>query len=150
MSRRTFHSTEEWMQLVTTCRQSGLSDKDWCTANGINISTFYNAVARLRQKACQIPERETNTDTIHDLTVKALPDVVLVSIIPETKTGLPAAPALQDAAVHYDNSHMVQITTGLVVCRGSFRSTGKCSDLYNGRDGTGEWSEYLPIPNLSA
>ena len=94
MSRRTFHSTEEWMQLVTTCRQSGLSDKDWCAANGINISTFYNAVARLRQKACQIPERETNTDTIHDLTVKALPDVVPVSIIPETKTGPPAAPAL--------------------------------------------------------
>ncbi len=122
MSRRTFHSTEEWMQLVTTCRQSGLSDKDWCTANGINISTFYNAVARLRQKACQIPERETNTDTIHDLTVKALPDVVPVSIIPETKTGLPAAPALQDAAVHYDNSHMVQITTGnfsVQLCNGT-------------------------------
>ena len=78
----------------------------------INISTFYNALARLRQKACQIPERETNTDTFHDLTVKALSDVVPVSIIPETKTGLSADPALQDAAVRYDNSHMVQITTG--------------------------------------
>ena len=78
----------------------------------LTFSTFYNAVARLRQKACQIPDRETNTDTIHDLTVKALPDVVPVSIIPKTKIGLPAAPALQDAAMHYDNSHMVQITTG--------------------------------------
>ena len=48
MIRRTFHSMEEWMQLVTTRRQSGLSDKDWCAANGINISTLYNAVARLR------------------------------------------------------------------------------------------------------
>ena len=112
MSRRTFHSAEEWMQMVTTCRQSGMSDKDWCAANGINISTFYNAVARLRKKACQIPEREQNEDAIHDLTVKSLPDVVPVSIIPETKQGFSAAPALQDAAMHYDNSHMVQITAG--------------------------------------
>ena len=112
MSRRTFHSVEEWMQLVTMCRQSGMSDKDWCAANGINISTFYNAVARLRKKACQIPEREQNEEVIHDLTAKSLPDVVPVSIIPETKQGFSAAPALQDAAMHYDNSHMVQITAG--------------------------------------
>ena len=88
----------------------------------LTFSTFYDAVARLRQKACQIPECETNTDTIHDLTVKALPDVVPVSIIPKTKIGLPAAPALQDAAMHYDNSHMVQITTGnlsVQLCNGT-------------------------------
>ena len=84
------------MQLVTTCRQSGLSDKGWCATNGINISTFYNAVAWLRQKACQIPERETNMDTFHDLTSKALPDVVPVSIIQKTKAGLPPTAALQD------------------------------------------------------
>ena len=40
MSRRTFHSAEEWMQLVTMCRQSRMSDKDWCAANGINIRPF--------------------------------------------------------------------------------------------------------------
>ena len=74
--------------------------------------TLYNAVARLRKKACQIPGREQNEEVIHDLTAKSLPDVVPVSIIPETKTGFSAAPALQDAAMHYDNSHMVKITTG--------------------------------------
>lgn len=122
MSRRNFRSTEEWMQLVTTCRQSGLSDRDWCTANGINVSTFYNAVARLRKKACQIPEREPNTEMVHDLTAGALPDVVPVSIIPENPANLLAAPALQDAAMHYDNSHMVQITAGnlsVQLCNGT-------------------------------
>ena len=34
-----------------------------------------------------------------------------MSVIPENKTPH-AAPALQDAAAHYDNSHMVQITAG--------------------------------------
>ena len=47
----------------------------------------------------------------YDLTASSLPDVVPISVIPENKTSH-AAPALQDAAAHYDNSHMVQITAG--------------------------------------
>lgn len=94
---------------ITFCRQSGLFDREWCAANGIFVSSFYNAVVRLRKKACQIPEREQNAEGIYDLTASSLPDVVPISVIPEIKTSH-AAPALQDAAAHYDNSHMVQIT----------------------------------------
>ena len=49
-------SLEEWMDLVTECRQSGLTDAAWCNEHGISPSCFYNAVTRLRKKACQIPE----------------------------------------------------------------------------------------------
>ena len=49
-------SLDEWMELVTQCRQSGLSDAAWCNERGISPSCFYNAVTRLRKKACQIPE----------------------------------------------------------------------------------------------
>lgn len=121
MKRKALHSAKEWMQLITECRQSGLSDKDWCAANGINISTFYNAVTQLRRKAYQIPEREQEKGIVHDLTAKSLPDVVPVSIIPEDKTPC-AVPALQEAAAHHDNSHMVQITTGnlsVQLCNGT-------------------------------
>lgn len=111
MKRRIHRSDEEWMQLITSCRQSGLSDKEWCVANGIVVRSFYNAVVRLRKKACQIPEREQNAEGTYDLTASSLPDVVPISVIPEIKTSH-AAPALQDAAAHYDNSHMVQITAG--------------------------------------
>ena len=108
MKRRIHRSDEEWIQLITSCRQSGLSDKKWYVSNGIVVISFYNAVVRLRQKACQIPEREQNAERIYDLTASSLPDVVPISVIPENKTSH-AAPALQDAAAHYDNSHMVQI-----------------------------------------
>ena len=47
-------SLEEWMELVTECRQSGLTDAAWCNEHGISPSCFYNAVTRLRKKACQI------------------------------------------------------------------------------------------------
>ena len=58
MNHRIRRSNEEWMQLITSYRQSGLADREWCTANGIVVSSFYNAVVRLRKKACRIPERE--------------------------------------------------------------------------------------------
>ena len=50
------HSLDEWMELVTECRQSGLTDAAWCHEHGISPSCFYNAVTRLRKRACQIPD----------------------------------------------------------------------------------------------
>ena len=43
-------SMEEWMELVTECRQSGLTDAAWCHEHGISPSCFYNAVTRLRKR----------------------------------------------------------------------------------------------------
>lgn len=60
-------SMEEWMELVTECRQSGLTDAAWCHEHGISPSCFYNAVTRLRKRACQIPEPVGKATTL-DLT----------------------------------------------------------------------------------
>ena len=43
-------SLDEWMELVTECRQSGLTDAAWCNEHGISPNCFYNAVTRLRKK----------------------------------------------------------------------------------------------------
>ena len=60
-------SLDDWMELVTECRQSGLTDAAWCKAQGISPSCFYNAVSRLRKKACQIPDPIGRAKTL-DLT----------------------------------------------------------------------------------
>ena len=44
-------SMDDWMELVTECRQSGLTDAAWCHEHGISPSCFYNAVIRLRKRA---------------------------------------------------------------------------------------------------
>ena len=31
----------EWAEKVARCRDSGLSVRQWCDANGVNVSTFY-------------------------------------------------------------------------------------------------------------
>lgn len=102
-------SNQEWMDLITECRQSGLTDDDWCRQNGVAISSFYNAVHRLREKACSIPEHASN-DIVMDLTASAQ-DVVQFSIVPESSPE-PAVPApvRQIPAANLDNSHTIEIS----------------------------------------
>lgn len=49
---------QEQYQLIMQCRQSGLSDHQWCLEHDIHPGTFYNWVRRLRQHPdLIIPER---------------------------------------------------------------------------------------------
>ena len=43
---------QEQYEIIMECRQSGLSDHQWCLEHDINPGTFYNWVKRLRQKGC--------------------------------------------------------------------------------------------------
>ena len=46
----------EQIKLINECRQSGMTDADWCRENDIVVSTFYNWVSRCRKAAAdQIP-----------------------------------------------------------------------------------------------
>ena len=94
------HSNEEWMSLITQCRQSGLADKDWCDRNSIPVSSFYNAVVRLRKQACDIPDAVRTAAPVMDLTN---PDV-----LPAAAT-ITEVPAMQAPAEYIDKSHMIEI-----------------------------------------
>lgn len=43
-------SDEEWMDIILTCRKSGLSDHRWCQENGVAQSTFYKYAKKLRMQ----------------------------------------------------------------------------------------------------
>lgn len=96
----------EWMDIITECRQSGMSDAAWCELNGISVSCFYNAVSRLRKKACEIPEQQGKAQ-IFDIT-SGKQDVVEVSITPDiipNKT----LPSQEMSSMYLDNSHTIEI-----------------------------------------
>ena len=40
---------DEQIKLIMECRQSGLSDYQWCQRQDINVGTFYNWVSKLRK-----------------------------------------------------------------------------------------------------
>ena len=48
--RRKRTSPQEQLRLIRACRQSGLTDFDWCQAHGIPPATFYVWIHRLKQK----------------------------------------------------------------------------------------------------
>ena len=99
-------SLDEWMELVTECRQSGLTDAAWCNEHGISPSCFYNAVTRLRKKACQIPDPAGKSSTL-DLTSHKQ-DVVQIAIEPEdSPAGL--IPDTGISPLHPDNSHTIEV-----------------------------------------
>ena len=52
----TTSNDEHWLKLITQCRSSGLTDRQWCIENGISISTYYYHVRTLRKKASEVPE----------------------------------------------------------------------------------------------
>lgn len=39
-----------WLERITQCRSSGLTDRQWCIENGIPVSTFYYHVRNLTRQ----------------------------------------------------------------------------------------------------
>lgn len=44
----------EWAEQITKCKQSGLTVKEWCKIDGINIKTYYNRVKRVREELLDV------------------------------------------------------------------------------------------------
>ena len=71
---------KEQLRLINECRQSGMTDADWCRENGIAVSTFYNRLTRCRKvTADQIPVPNYG----HLEIPQSKPDVVPIDIIPD-------------------------------------------------------------------
>ena len=47
---------EDQIRLIMECRQSGLSDFQWCEQNGVHPGNFYNWVSKLRKSGYTFPE----------------------------------------------------------------------------------------------
>ena len=106
-------SLDEWMELVTECRQSGLTDAAWCNEHGISPSCFYNAVTRLRKRACQIPDPVGKASTLDPTYHKQ--DVVQIAIEPKISPA-ELIPNGRNSSMHLDNSHTIEIEAkGLLI-----------------------------------
>ena len=110
-------TADQWMDLVIQCRQSGLSDAAWCREHGISSSSFYNAVSRLRKKACSIPEPSNRNPGKNVDPTSGTPDVVPIRIEPETSPVAGTAPPGVYPASHLDNSHSIEILIGSACIR---------------------------------
>ena len=100
------------MEVITTSRQSGLSDTEWCRRNDIPVRSFENAVSRLRKHACELPlKAPAVTDRTLDLT-NGKPDVVQIAIEPDKLSAAVSHTTCDVPALHLDNPHTIEIMIG--------------------------------------
>lgn len=66
---------DEQIRLIMECRQSGLSDYQWCMANGVYPGTFYNWVSKLKKAGYTFPKSESKNNA-----VPVLQEVVKVNL----------------------------------------------------------------------
>jgi transposase-like protein len=55
---------DEQIKLIMECRQSGLSDYQWCSQNDINPGTFYNWVSKLRKSGYTFPDSSSKSKAV--------------------------------------------------------------------------------------
>lgn len=62
---------QNWEAMMFECQRSGLSVKEWCSQNGINPSTYYSRLRKLREKVCNeiIPIEAPMAETISEIKI---------------------------------------------------------------------------------
>ena len=85
---------EDQIKLIMECRQSGLSDYQWCEKNGIHPGNFYNWVSKLRKSGYTFPEPASKANALPNIQ-----EVVKVDLIP---SGNSASSLLIEQNVSHD------------------------------------------------
>ena len=92
---------EKVFQHIMDCRNSGLSDRQWCIENDIIPSTLYSWIRRLREHACcEIPDSVYRGE-FHAPYRTTKQDVVRIDIVSE------APPVVPTSATSIDNAPVV-------------------------------------------
>ena len=83
---------QEQYDIIMECRQSGLSDHQWCLEHDINPGTFYNWVRRFRKQACEFPAPagKDRFQAVHQ-------EVVKMEIIPDHPSDFFKQPSMEDS-----------------------------------------------------
>lgn len=98
-----FVRKDEQVKFIMECRQSGLSDYQWCKTKGIHPGTFYNWVSKLRKAGYTFPESESKNIgmpvTQEVVKVDMLQNETAVSIKMEQNANLSATDTMPSVVV---------------------------------------------------
>lgn len=73
---------DEWFELITECRQSGLTDSQWCQLHDIPVATFRGAVQNLRKANYTVPETMAGKTSVpYELIADIKPEPVKIDLV---------------------------------------------------------------------
>lgn len=108
------------IRLIKECRESGLSDYQWCKQNNIKPGTFYNWISKLRKLGYTFPESQATTQvkaTKQEVVKLDLVEMPRQEVIPKIEQNACVLPPVAEPAVG------AEINLGNITLR-----------LYNGAD----------------
>lgn len=129
-------SCDEQMQLIMECRQSGLSDYQWCQMHDINPGTFYNWISRIKKQGITLPEssgrgRHASSTVQEVVKLELIPEekAVPANTIPSCNTYVPANDVAFEVVIHSAtirvfNSTDAQMLENLLRCLGGVLNAG--------------------------
>ena len=106
MPKAKFKTDQEWLDVIQTCRTSGMTDKDWCLSNGISQTSLYRHINRLRKKDYAIPDHgQVHLDKGHEVVPVELdrltePDQKYVRLSPEVRSDADSISEIASSGVH--------------------------------------------------
>ena len=101
---RSRYTKQQKFDLIMECRNSGLSDYQWCKANHVSSSTFYGWTQQLKKAGFQLPE----CAGIDTYAPSVAPDIVKLEIVDDV---IPTQPVAGNATKIISN-YSVEITLG--------------------------------------
>lgn len=114
VTRKTRVPKQEQIRLINECRQSGLTDTDWCRENGIAVSTFYNWVSRCR-KAAADPILPPNYGHLENPRPRQDVVPIPIDLVPDSFPEQHASSQMQEP--YLDNSHTFEIAVKDITIR---------------------------------
>lgn len=77
LSAKTQLNIQKWLEIIHQCRDSGLSNQQWCEENGISLKSYYYWLAKIRKMAIEnLPHKQSARTVSAD----ALENTVFASI----------------------------------------------------------------------
>lgn len=109
---RSKYTRQEKYDMVIECRNSGLSDYQWCQRNGISHSTFYNWTLQLRNSGAELP----SPSNLNAFVPASKPDIVKLNVIDDIS--LPS---------EMDNSSNTSTSVEIIIGKASIRISNNIS-----------------------
>ena len=109
---------DEQIKLIMECRQSGLSDYQWCRQRDINPGTFYNWVSKLRKSGYTFPDSQSKS-----VGTPVVQEVVKLDVVDQKVS----SPVIEQNACPLPLSRNTDVAAELIVGNVTLR-------LFNGAD----------------
>lgn len=74
LSPKTQMNIQKWLDIIHRCRDSGLSNRQWCEENGIELKSYYYWLSKIRKLAIEsIPRKPSALSTMPSTITRPAP-----------------------------------------------------------------------------